>query len=59
MKEKRKKEQSPVTGKRDNSQCFIMLKIIIRIIMGHKTSQEFAGMELQENGHFKKIELEK
>ena len=63
-RKKRKKEQPSVTDRRDKRAerivyTFLILLMIIGVIMGYKMSQEFAGMELQENGHFKKIELEK
>ena len=63
-RKKRKKEQPSVTDKRDKRAerivyAFLILLMIIGLVMGYKMSQEFAGMELQKNGHFKKIEKEK
>lgn len=63
-RKKRKKEQPIEADKRDKRAekivyAFLILLMIIGVVMGYKMSQEFAGTELQENGHFKKNEKEK
>lgn len=66
MRRRKNKPQKKERGKdpRDKraeiiTYAVIILLALLGIISGYMMSQEFEGMELQENGHFKKIENEK
>lgn len=63
-RKKRKKEQGYITDPRNKRAermvyAFLILLMIVGIIIGYMMSQEFAEMEIQEGGYFKKIEKEK
>ena len=63
-RKKRKKGQKSIIELRDKIAerivyVFLILLMMLGIAMGYKMSQEFTEMELQDNGHFKKIETEK
>jgi len=66
MRRKKKKPQKKERGKEPKNKwaeiityAVIIFLALLGIISGYMMSQEFEGMELQENGHFKKIENEK
>jgi len=66
MRRKKKKPQKKERGKAPRDKWaeiiiygVIILLALLGVISGYMMSKEFEGMELQENGHFKKIENEK